>query len=532
MTGWIVALIVIAAIIGAYFAISLVLKAWGASRYDFLKKNTQTNCDIDTFVGEQNPPAKFKVALVNKLRIGNRQARFDPVPLECTPSPHVQGLYVSRAQKKDATDAPTPLGDLLPRVQADGTIDPNDSKKTIIVATIRMGFGHHRLAYSACSWALEQGYTTIFHDLINIECDESKLIGSADSIYSKMSRLSSEMGGPIEYLWGKAMKQGDANGLRVAALEAAHMQPLLLGYPKDIPIIATHQLVALTAAAAGFTNVINLVVDNYPQWFLVVPKTLNCTQGPVNYQAFLRMGVQPDQVRLAGHWCPTGLVKNLEADCKARMARAKASPLKARRLLVPVGGAGAQKKFIVGMLEQVKNLVKEGKLQLFLNAGDHAHMKAAFVEVLEKCGLEYDTVSTTQGVYDFQKKLLGGAEPDKAVTLFAFEDYFPAVATTDILGRVADVLTCKPSELAFYPLPKLHIRRVGDHEADSARRAAEVGDGSMEARELEDAMRYIQLFLATPDLLVSMNEQVLRAHQIGLYNGCKNAVDWAMGGSV
>lgn len=36
---------------------------------------------------------------------------------------------------------------------------------------------------------------------------------------------------------------------------------------------------------------------------------------------------------------------------------------------------------------------------------------------------------------------------------------------------VADILCCKPSELAFYPIPKLMIRRVGDHEAHSATRA-------------------------------------------------------------
>lgn len=54
------------------------------------------------------------------------------------------------------------------------------------------------------------------------------------------------------------------------------------------------------------------------------------------------------------------------------------------------------------------------------------------------------------------------------MTLFAFKEYFPAVAATDVLTRVADVLACKPSELAFYPVPKLMIRRVGDHEQVSA----------------------------------------------------------------
>jgi hypothetical protein len=319
--------------------------------------------------------------------------------------------------------------------------------------------------------------------------------------------------------------------LRIAALEAAHLMPLLLAYPKDIPLITTHQLVALTAAAAGFTNVINLVVDNFPQWFLVVPKTLNLTQGPVNHQSFLRMGVPPHQVKLAGHWCPIGLVQNINDDCNARIKRAKLGcSQKPLRLLIPVGGAGAQKTFINGLLKCIQHLVKAGQIELFLNAGDHHHMKKAFEEVLAECQLEYDQVTTTQGVYDFQAKLLKGEDPSMPVTLFAFDEYFPSVATTDLLCRVADVLTCKPSELAFYPLPKLHIRRVGDHEADSARRAAELGDGSLEARELEEAMTLIDLMLSSPDLLVSMNEQVMQNNTIGLYSGCKNAVEWAMAG--
>jgi hypothetical protein len=365
---------------------------------------------------------------------------------------------------------------------------------------------------------------------LNIKSEESDLITSLDSLYSKFSRLASEIGGPVEKLWGLAMKQGDADALRVASFTAAHLQPLLTSYPKDTPLITTHQVCALVASAAGFKNVVNLVVDNYPQWFLVVPQTLNIVQGPVNYQSFLRMGVPAKELRLAGHWCPVDMVQNIDDDCKRRIERAKAAPFKPRRLLIPVGGAGAQKTFINALIEAVKDLVNEGKLQLFLNAGDHKHMKTAFVEVLEKCNLDYDMVTTTQGVRDFQKKLLNPKnEPDKAITLFAFEEYFPAVATTDILCRVSDVLTCKPSELAFYCIPKLHIRRVGDHEADSARRAAEAGDGSLEAREVSDALRYLELILQQPsDLLTSWNEAIMQNNKIGIYDGCKNAVQFAI----
>jgi hypothetical protein len=83
--------------------------------------------------------------------------------------------------------------------------------------------------------------------------------------------------------------------------------------------------------------------------------------------------------------------------------------------------------------------------------------------------------------------------------------------------------------LAFYCIPKLHIRRVGDHEADSARRAAEAGDGSLEAREVSDALRYLELILQQPsDLLTSWNEAIMQNNKIGIYDGCKNAVQFAI----
>ena len=166
---------------------------------------------------------------------------------------------------------------------------------------------------------------------------ESDLIKSTDALYSKFSRIASEWGGPIEKLWGSMMLQGDANALRIAANVAKHIQPLLLFYPKDVPIITTHQLCALVASAAGFTNVVNLVVDNWPQWFLTVPNTLNIVQGPVNYQSFLQLGIKPEELQWAGHWCPQELVQNIDVDCTKRLTRLEQGlPL---RILIPVGGA-------------------------------------------------------------------------------------------------------------------------------------------------------------------------------------------------
>jgi hypothetical protein len=56
--------------------------------------------------------------------------------------------------------------------------------------------------------------------------------------------------------------------------------------------------------AAGYENVINLVIDNYAPWFTVMPGTLNLIQGLTNYHNFLKMGVLPSQLQLAGHWIP------------------------------------------------------------------------------------------------------------------------------------------------------------------------------------------------------------------------------------
>ena len=266
-------------------AVYKLLQGWAQSAYDFYKNDPPSNCDIDAFVStseyNSNPPDKLKVSFMHKVQCRGwkgRNARMTPVELVCTKSAHVEGLYVSQQAPSEggskAPDDAIPIEDVL------NTKQPGHANKPpVIVATIRMGFGHHRIAYSACSWAMERGHTTIFHDFLNIDSDEADLIKTIDHFYSKFSRIASEFGSYAEKAWGKAMKQGDANALRAAALTGAQLQCLMTKFPKDTPIVCTHQICALTAAAVGFTNVVNLVVDNYPQWFLVVPKTLNITQG-------------------------------------------------------------------------------------------------------------------------------------------------------------------------------------------------------------------------------------------------------------
>ena len=469
--------------------------------------------NIDAFTGG---PASFgrKLQVVATERLTGADAfpihesLKKTVKLGWTPSPHVEGLRV------------TQVGAGI------GEKDP----KALVVGTIRMGFGHQRIAYAASSWGVAAKKHVYFHDLLSIESRESRLVLDTDKSYRKSSKLATEVGGPFELIHGFLTSSGDATSLRSTALVGARLAPLMRGLPKDAPVIATHTLVALAAAAAGLTNVVNLVIDNHPQWFVVAPTALNLVQGPRNYYGFLKKFEEGgfreggSLVKMGGHWIPKHLVDNIGRDCDARIKRARA--LEPRRVLVPVGGAGAQKKFITELTERVAPLCKSGQVKLILNAGDHADLKAHLLQTLMNLGFvdgeDLKVISDHAGVIELQK-----SEVFQPVTLLAFTDYFAAVAATDLLVPVIDILACKPSELAFYPVPKLMVRRVGDHEAFSASRANELGDGTEEVRTVRDAGLYLDLFVASAEPLVTMNTMVKHHNQWGAYAGCEKAVELA-----
>ena len=397
-----------------------------------------------------------------------------------------------------------------------------------------MGFGHHRLSYAVASYATNaketQDRDVYFHDVVMIGNDESSLIDEGETIYSYASGGLTELPNKLERMFSSASSSGGTNALRMQVQEAALMVSLMAGLDKDSPIIATHPLVGAIAVAANFTNVINLVVDNHPQWFVIVPGALNLVQGPRLYRELMKLGVPDDELELAGHWNPQNIVETIPEATERRIQRVeKKQPL---RLLIPVGGAGAQRSFLVNLVKECAPLVKEGKLQLFLNAGDHEHMLEAFQEQLKESQLEYDTVSDITSRSSFEEHLKKGNEPNKSVTLFAFKNKdasYAAVTTTDLLVPYSDVLVCKPSEMAFFAVPKLMVRRVGDHEAKSAVRAAEVGEGTLEAATVPEVMAEIRQFFSKPGDLITMNKMIRKNNEMGMYDGAKIAVERAMG---
>ena len=242
----------------------LLVMAVLASMYSKIIAGNGVN--VDKYVNDPTPSffSRFKVVFIHYfVNVGRHKASRTPLPLEAKPSPHMPGLQVTskEGQEKEAT----PLtGEKL--------------KSAIVVGTIRMGFGHHRIAYAASSWGVASGKTTYFHDLLNIDSAEATLIKEMDKGYSKASRMATEMGGAVEALWGSLTRGADENMLRASYQFGENLLPLLLSIPKDTPIISTHCFVGLIAVALGFTKVINLVIDNHAQWFIVVPGAINLVQ--------------------------------------------------------------------------------------------------------------------------------------------------------------------------------------------------------------------------------------------------------------
>jgi hypothetical protein len=171
METWALALLIIAVVLVNLYALRRCIQLWARRAYRRMKQSPPSSCDIDAFVNIQtNPVNAVKCVLAHQLQIGRQfQGTSAPIPLEFQKSPHVPGLYVSRRRGSSAAPSST---EACPLTQVFANMNKNASPVEalpIVVCTIRMGFGHHRLAYSVSSWALSTGHPTIFHDLLSID---------------------------------------------------------------------------------------------------------------------------------------------------------------------------------------------------------------------------------------------------------------------------------------------------------------------------------------------------------------------------
>ena len=246
----------------------------------------------------------------------------------------------------------------------------NPSPNAVLILTLRMGFGHLRIAHAVASWL--DGREAYVYDLLATDTPESESLKRYEWIYSKFSKVASASGGPIEWAFDKFLTSGDASAQCVCASPATdcppsslpasvpssltspalgrnklrdvalRLKPLTDGIPLDITVVATHAVAGHIAVEAGFRKVINLVVDNYAQHFNAVPGAINAVQAGALGAAYAKLGYQ---TVLAGHWADRRSAEGIHSDTARRMKRIHSKA--PRRVVIAIGGAGAQATFVI-----------------------------------------------------------------------------------------------------------------------------------------------------------------------------------------
>ena len=438
--------------------------------------------------------------------------------------------------------------------------DPNGTglkdEKAVVVSTIRMGFGHYRIAMAGVSAARAMGFTPYWLDLLSIPGITTDVINWCNTNYSKYSRISQSSGLFNKYVW-ESLTTGEPSlpGLntlfnnwivtwpwRFLKTEVKDykmselFRNLYAALPSDTPTLTSHMWNCMGAVAGGMTNVVDMMFDNWPMAFQLTEGARHAVQSPSGYYGFRVMRgfddkgeilkpVPTDALYYTGHHVDHELVENIEIDCADRITRAKAK--EPRRFLVTMGGAGAQKELFKAIIDYCVPLIQKDQIALFINLGDHkANWDWLQMELAEHQEL-IQTHFTWEDTRQFTDSIRD--QPASGLHVFLHDNTFHAVYATNYLMRVMDVMITKPSELAFYPVPKIFNERVGGHEMWGAIRGAEIGDSTVETRTIPQTLQAIRLMTEETDLLELFCDQIVKNKSIGIYDGAYKSVALATG---
>ena len=416
--------------------------------------------------------------------------------------------------------------------------DSFDTEKGIIVGNIRMGFGHYRISMAIASAAKAMGYTPYWMDLNSYKHTTcTKVISAQNDLYSLGSRISGKSKLFNKLVWEPMNYEGfrklsyNSSDQKNAEL----MAPVYRNVPKDMPVVATHVWPAQAAIHAGMKNVVNAIPDNWPMALHFAEGSLHTVQTHFAYQGYrICNGMQgkdvlkpmpAEDLLYTGHYIDHELVSNIETDCQARKARKeKGEPM---RFLLTIGGAGAQKEIFAAIIKQLLPAIQKKQAALYVNVGDYKNVWEDLLKEIpglkESSTEHFDKWNETQ---KFCEEALTGYID--GVHGFYHANIFEAVYCTNLLMRSCDVLVTKPSELAFYPVPKLFIKRVGGHEQWGAVHSAEIGDGTLECADTPHTLQMIDLFMNEATLLNDMCDAIMKNKEAGIYDGAYKVVELAM----
>ena len=405
----------------------------------------------------------------------------------------------------------------------------------LIVGNIRMGFGHYRISIAMASAARALGYKPYWLDLASFDATGSKMIREQNDMYSLASRISQKSKLFNKIVWEPLNSEGfkkisyNAKDQRNSEL----LVPIFKNIDKDIPYIATHVWPSQAAVHAGMTHVVNAIPDNWPMGLHLSEGAIHTVQTPFAYFGYktlngfdkkLLNGIPEDQLKMAGCFIDHELLVDLENDNKRRKERiANGKPL---RILMTVGGAGAGFDMFLAMVKHLIPYVKENKVTLFINFGDHLDVYHKLVNKVK--GIQ------TQNFFNEYTKLtyfVKNIKEGDASGIYAIynKDIFEAVYSTNLLMPVTDLLVTKPSELAYYPIPKLFMRHIGGHEVYGAINGRENGDSTPECPTVKEVNAMLDRLISDKELIPHMCDQIDALKKTGHYNGAYECVKLAVG---
>lgn len=413
-----------------------------------------------------------------------------------------------------------------------------DTDNGIIVGNIRMGFGHYRISMAIASAAKALGYTPYWMDLNSYgQTTCTKVISAQNELYSLGSRLSGKSRLFNHFVWEPMNYEGfrkltyNASDQKNAEL----MAPVYRNIPHEIPVVATHVWPAQAAIHAGMKHVVNAIPDNWPMALHLAEGSVHTVQTHYAYQGYrILNGMQGKDVLhpmpaedlvYTGHYIDHELVSNIETDCGARKERKKAG--EPMRFLLTIGGAGAQKEIFAAIIDRLLPYIRKGQAALYVNVGDYRNVwEDLLKEIPALAVIATEHFNNWEETQKFANDALTGKV--SGVHGFWHENIFEAVYCTNLLMRSCDVLVTKPSELAFYPVPKLFIKRVGGHEQWGAIHSAEIGDGTLECRDIAHTIQMLELFLSEAELFTDMCDRIVENKAAGIYDGAYRVVELAM----
>ncbi len=412
-----------------------------------------------------------------------------------------------------------------------------DLEKGLIVGNIRMGFGHYRISMAIASAAHALGYTPYWMDLNSYKnTTGGKVINAQNEMYSFGSRLSGKSKLFNKFVWEPV----NYEGFRKISYNAADqknaelMTSVFKTIPKDMPFVATHVWPAQAAIHAGMTKVVNAIPDNWPMALHLSEGSLHTVQTHSSYLGYRILNgmnkkevLQPmkkEDIAYTGHYIDHELVSNITKDCDARIKRATTG--KPIRFLLTIGGAGAQKEIFASIISYLLPFIEQKKAVLYINVGDYKNVWDELTKEIQELSKAHTYFDDWKKTRDFTNQAIENEV--EGIYAFHHSNIFEAVYATNLLMRSTDVLVTKPSELAFYPIPKLFIKRVGGHEMWGAIHSAEIGDGTLECQDIPHTLQMLELFIKDKDVLISMCENIKKNNENEIYSGAYKVVELAV----